>query len=139
MDFLIGSRKHFEEFKLNHTERAELLRMRNTDSLKIFYEYIINRLNDFEISIIEDSFKCESLNQTMSFNHLVCMLRIDILEHCPVKVSSGLANKMVKIFLSALRDCCVSDGTVELDAQDVLARFQSTYHRNDSEQKALCG
>lgn len=139
MDFLIGSKQHFEEFRLNHTERAELLRMRNTDNTKTFYQYIINRVNDFEISIIEDSFKCESLNETMGFNHLVCLLRRDILEHCPVRVSAGLATKMVKIFLSALRDCCVSDGIVELDAQDVLARFQSTFHQNDSERKALCG
>jgi hypothetical protein len=136
MNFLIGSKHHFQEFRLTAPERAELLRMRNTNDLRIFYEFIINRINEFEISIIEDSFKCESINEILGFNHLICLLRKDIVEHCSVKISSGLATKMVKIFLSALKECCVSDGVVELDVKDVLTRFQSSIHHSDVEKRA---
>lgn len=129
MDFLIGSRQHFQEFRLNHSERAELMRMRDEQTIQEFYSFLLERINEYELSIINDNFKCELFNEQMSFNHVVCLLRRDVLEKCPVVASAGLVTKLVKIFLSALRDCCVGDGVVELDAKDVLARFQSGHQK----------
>lgn len=129
MDFLIGTIQQFREFRFNKAERAELIRIRNSEELKDFYSFILNRLNEYGISIIEKKFRCELFNESMSFNHLSCLLRRDVIEQSDINFSSGLITKLIKVFLCALRDCCISDGVVELDVKDVLARFQSTHRR----------
>ena len=135
MDFIIGTKEDFKKFSFNKSEREELIRMKTDDTMRVFYHFIIDRLNEFEISIIEDSFRCESINQTIGFNHLACLLRRDLIENSNVKMSLGLSTKLIKVFLSALRDYCVSDGVVELDAQDVLGRFQSRFQQNEAQRK----
>lgn len=137
MDFLIGTRQHFQEFRLNHVERAELMRMRDENTIQQFYGFLLDRINEYQLSIINENFKCELFNEAMSFNHVVCLLRRDVLEHTPISVSAGLVTKLVKIFLSALKDCCVGDGVVELDAKDVLARFQRGHQNFHSAQNGL--
>jgi hypothetical protein len=119
---LIGRNQDIKDLKLSFTERQELLRLAEENTLGDVYQYIIERMNEYELSLVEGQFYSVMLDEQMSFNHVVCLFRNDVTENCKIEVSPGLASKLVKLFLKALVECCEEDGVVELDAQDVLKR-----------------
>jgi len=119
---LIGRTQDIKELKLSFSERQEILRLAEENTLCDVYQYIIERMNEYELSLVEGQFYSVMLDEQMSFNHVVCLFRNDVTENCKIEVSPGLASKLVKLFLKALVECCEEDGVVELDAQDVLKR-----------------
>jgi hypothetical protein len=119
---LIGRNQDIKELKLSFSERQEILRLAEENTLGDVYQYIIERMNEYELSLVEGKFFSVMFEEEMSFNHVVCLMRNDVTEHCKIDVSPGLASKLVKLFLKALVECCEEDGVVELDAQDVLKR-----------------
>lgn len=122
MNALIGRTQDIKELKLSFSERQEILRLAEENTLCDVYQYIIERMNEYELSLVEGQFYSVMLDEQMSFNHVVCLFRNDVTENCKIEVSPGLASKLVKLFLKALVECCEEDGVVELDAQDVLKR-----------------
>lgn len=122
MNGIIGKQEHIKDLKFSHSERGELLRLSEENRLGNVYEFIINRMNEYELSLDEGKFYCGMLEETMSFNYVTCLLRNDVRENCSVEISAALASKIIKLFLKALVVCCEEDGVVELDAQDVLRR-----------------
>lgn len=111
-----------KELRFSKTERSELLRLSEESRLAEVYEFIINRMNEYELSLEAGFFYCGLLEETMSFNHVSCLLKNDVRENCSVIISAALASKLIKLFLKALIVCCEEDGVVEIDAEDVLRR-----------------
>jgi hypothetical protein len=97
--------------------------LNETGQLAVLYEYLIERVNDLEISIIDGQYFSEWLGESVSLNHLVCLLRRDIVEHSGVDVSAQLAGKITTWFLKGLVYACVESGTVELDARLIMERL----------------
>lgn len=122
MNGIIGKQEHLKELKFSISDRSELLRLSEENRLGDVYEFIINRMNEYELSLQDGRFYCGMLEQEMSFNFVNCLLRNDVRENCPIEISAALASKLIKLFLKALVVCCEEDGVVELDARDVLRR-----------------
>lgn len=129
MNGILGKQEHLKSMKFSSSERSELLRLSEENNLGKVYEYIITRMNEYEMSVLDGQFYCGMLEQTMTLNHIACLLKQDCVSNSPVAITSGLACKLSKLFLKALIECCVADGVVELDASDVLRRSVALSHR----------
>jgi hypothetical protein len=112
-----------EDVKASRREREQIICLNESGQLAVLYEYLIERVNTFEISIIDGQYFSEWLGESVSLNHLVCLLRRDIVEHSGVKVSAQLAGKITSWFLKGLVYACVESGTVELDARLIMERL----------------
>lgn len=122
MSGIVGKAEHLRQLKFSASDRQELLRISEENRLGDLYEFIINRMNEYELSLVDGEFYCGMLEERMSLNHVLCLLRNDTLERCSIEVTGSLAGKLIKLFLKALIECCEEDGVVELDARDVLKR-----------------
>lgn len=122
MNGIVGKPEHMRELKFSASDRHELLRISEENRLGDLYEFIIQRMNEYELSLQEGNFYCGMLEQKLSLNHVSCLLKNDTLERSEIDVTGSLASKLVKLFLKALIECCEEDGVVELDARDVLKR-----------------
>lgn len=124
MDALIGTRKQFAAgmFRLNTFERKEVIALSAAGNLKPLYEKIINRMNDYELSLSNGDFYCGAMGERVTLNHVSLMLKHDVWQSIDFDVSGLLLGKLCKIFLQSLIDVCEQDGVVELDAQDILRR-----------------
>lgn len=132
MNGIIGKQEHMKEHRFSISDRSELLRLSEENRLGDVYEFIINRMNEYELSLQDGRFYCGMLEQEMSFNYVTCLLRNDVKENCPIAVTGALASKLIKLFLRALVECCEEDGVVELDARDVLRRSAVMHHRSQA-------
>lgn len=122
MNGIIGKPEHMKELKLSKSERQELIRLNEESRLADLYEFIINRMNEYELSLQDGQFYCGLMEESLTFNHVTCLLKNDVKERCGIEVTGSLIAKLVKLFLRALVECCEEDGVVELDARDVLRR-----------------
>lgn len=120
---LIGNRN---DIRVSFAERQEILRLQEENNLTTVYQYLIERLNEFEISIWDDKFYSEMLGEQMTENHIVCLLSKDVYENCPVTISKAVARKLSSWLLKALISSCQENGVVELDAQDLLNRIANS-------------
>ena len=120
MGHLIGNRK---DIKLSFNDRAEIIRLQEEGMLVSIYEYLIARVNEYDISIWEDRFYSEMTGEEMTMNHLVCLLRNDIVANSRAVISQQLAAKITTWLLKALVDCCLENGIVQLDATKILSRL----------------
>lgn len=120
---LIGNRN---DIRVSFAERQEILRLQEENNLTTVYQYLIERLNEFEISIWDDKFYSEMLGEQMTENHIVCLLSKDVSENCPVTISKAVARKLSSWLLKALISSCQENGVVELDAQDLLNRIANS-------------
>lgn len=127
---LIGNRN---DVKVSFSERQEILRLQEENTLTTVYQYLIERLNEFEISIWDDKFYSEMLGEQMTENHLVCLLSKDLAENCPVSVSKAVARKLSSWLLKALISSCQENGVVELNAQDLLGRIANSVQDSRSQ------
>ena len=120
MAHLIGNRK---DIKVSFSERAEILRLQEEGNLVPLYEYLIGRINEYEISLWEDKFFSDATGEEMTLNHLTCLLRRDLMEHSGVQVSGQVAAKLTSWLLKALVSSCLESGSLELDATKLLSRI----------------
>lgn len=120
MGHLIGNR---EDIKASSSERKELLRLSEEGKLTAVYQYLIDRINEYEISIWEEKFFSDLTGEEMTLNHLTCLLRRDLIEHSGVEISGHVARKLTTWLLKALISSCLESGSLELDATKLLSRI----------------
>jgi len=120
MGHLIGNR---EDIKASSSERKELLRVSEEGKLTAVYQYLIDRINEYEISIWEEKFFSDLTGEEMTLNHLTCLLRRDLVEHSGVEISGHVARKLTTWLLKALISSCLESGSLELDATKLLSRI----------------
>lgn len=127
---LIGNRN---DIRVSFTERQEILRLQEENNLTTVYQYLIERLNEFEISIWDNKFYSEMLGEQMTENHIVCLLSKDVCENCPVSITKAVARKLSSWLLKALISSCQENGVVALDAQDLLNRIANSVQDSRSQ------
>lgn len=132
MNGIIGKAEHLKDLKLSRIDREELVRLNEESRLVELYEFIINRMNEYELSMHNGEFYCGLMEQNVTFNHVTCMLKNDVQENSGIEVTGSVVSKLVKLFLRALIECCEQDGVVELDAKDVLRRSAALNQRAQS-------
>ena len=122
MQGLIGKREHLKQFRLSSYERREVIALSDAGLLAPLYQRIIDRMNEYELSLHQGGFYSETLGEEMALNYVACLLKNDVLESIHFEVSGALVSKLCKIFLQSLIDVCEQEGVIELDAQDILKR-----------------
>lgn len=132
MNGIIGKPEHLKELRLSTSERKELIRLNEENIIADLYESIINRMNEYELSLQDGQFYCGLMEETLSFNHVTCLLKNDVKDRSGIDVTGNLIGKLVKLFLRALVECCEEDGVVELDAKDVLRRSVALNRRAEA-------
>jgi hypothetical protein len=95
-----------------HTRVAQLNALKADGDLKVFYDFVTQRIREYRIQLDEKGAIGHD-GEAMTLNHVVCMLKRDCRNECP-PVSNGILDHIVRHALKVL----IERGMAQLEAMD---------------------